>query len=89
MNQINVINQGFAGSNFSFYLSSIDRTNNSNWSTHIADTSDTSDASMMMRALALDPATVLNLYICDSILARSEFGYLHAIIGYSRPPRFF
>jgi hypothetical protein len=59
--QIDVLSAAFAGTGFYFYLASIDRTDNTAWSTH--DPGDPEEAEMK-EALAVDPATTLNFYVC-------------------------
>ncbi len=66
--QIQVLNQAY--SNFSFNLVSIDRTNNTRWTTH---TPGSGNERKMKRALAVDPATTLNFYTCD--LGQNLLGY--------------
>lgn len=58
--QINVLNQAYAGTGFQFYLASIDRTTNSSWYTGCYG----SQERKMKRALAIDPANNLNIYSC-------------------------
>lgn len=68
--QLDSLNRGFANTNFRFSLHSITRTNNTVWSTHTMG----SDAEAAMKqALAIDPARVLNFYLC--VLGSGLLGY--------------
>jgi hypothetical protein len=68
--QIQVLNQSFVGTNFSFSLASIDRTDNNRWMTH---TPGSGMERKMKQSLAIDPATTLNFYTCD--LGQNLLGY--------------
>lgn len=68
--QISVLNGAFQGTNFSFSLASVDRTNNNRWMTHRAGSR---DERQMKQTLAIDPATTLNFYVCD--LGQGLLGY--------------
>jgi len=68
--QMNVLNQAYAGTGFSFTLASTDRTNNSRWMTH---TPGSGNERKMKRDLAIDPATTLNFYTCD--IGQGLLGY--------------
>ena len=57
--QIDVLNNAFAGTGFSFFLASVDRTENRRWYTRC----DSQD-NQMKSALAIDPANNLNIYTC-------------------------
>jgi hypothetical protein len=84
--QINVLNQAYAGTGFQFYLASIDRTTNSSWYTGCYG----SQERKMKRALAIDPANNLNIYSCrpsGGILGYATFpnsygesSYLHGVV---------
>ena len=60
--QLDVMNQGFATTNFQFSLHSVGYTDNTAWSTHGHGSQAGDD---MKQALAIDPANVLNFYSCD------------------------
>jgi hypothetical protein len=72
--QVQVLNDALQGAGFSFYLSSVDRTNNNGWYTGCYNSS---TESAMKEALAIDPATTLNVYTCNP-----SFG----ILGYAYYP---
>ncbi len=82
--QITVLNDAFANTNFQFVLSSVDRTNNTNWSTN------TSFEDQMKSALAISPATTLNFYtgnLGGGLLGYASFpsfydedDYLHGVV---------
>ncbi len=57
--QIAVLNAAYSNTNFQFVLASVDRTNNTAWSTH---TMGSANETAMKSALAIDPATTLNFY---------------------------
>jgi hypothetical protein len=57
--QLNVMNDAYAGTGLSFYLLSIDRTENRAWAKMITGTASEEEAKM---ALAVDPAHTLNIY---------------------------
>jgi hypothetical protein len=57
--QVDVLNAALAGSGFSFYKASVDRTNHSQWFTGCY-----SQDAQIKQALAIDPAHVLNIYTC-------------------------
>lgn len=61
-NQISVLNGAYANTNFRFSLASVDRTNNTTWSQH---TMGSANETAMKTALAISPATTLNLYSCN------------------------
>ncbi|MCA9727710.1 MAG: PKD domain-containing protein, partial [Candidatus Eisenbacteria bacterium] len=85
--QIAVLNAAYAGTNFQFTLASVDRTNNSTWSQH---TPGSSAESAMKSALAISPATTLNLYSCNiggGLLGYATFpwsypetSYMHGVV---------
>jgi hypothetical protein len=58
--QIDVLNDAFAGTGFSFNLVSIDRTNSKKWFTGCYN-----QESQMKNSLAIDPANTLNVYTCS------------------------
>jgi PKD repeat protein len=60
--QMAVLNAAFASTNFQFQLSSVDRTNNSTWSQHQMGSQNEVN---MKNALAISPATTLNIYFCN------------------------
>lgn len=59
LDQIDVMNAGFASTNFQFSLHSIERVDNTDWSTH---SPGTADEIAMKSALAVEPTTTLNFY---------------------------
>ncbi len=59
--QLNVLNSSYAPLGYQFVLQSIDRTNNTAWSKQ----SNFFVELAMKEALAVSPATTLNVYICD------------------------
>jgi len=85
--QMTVLNQAYAGTGFSFSLASVDRTYNRRWSTHRYGSR---DEVKMKQALAVDPATTLNLYFCDiggGLLGYATFpdmypedSYMHGVV---------
>jgi hypothetical protein len=72
--QVNVLNQAYQGTGFSFTLASIDRTTNSRWYTGCYSSG---NERKFKQALAIDPANNLNIYSC-----RPSSG----ILGYARFP---
>lgn len=60
--QLAVLNGGFSTTNFQFELDSINRVNNTAWSTHQPGSS---TEVQMKNALAVDPLTTLNFYVCN------------------------
>jgi hypothetical protein len=81
-NQISVINSGYSTTNFRFVLHSINRVNNSAWTTLM---SYSADDSSMKYSLAVDPLHVLNFYLCDS-MRRNQDGWISYPLGYSSLP---
>jgi hypothetical protein len=92
--QIQVLNDALEPLGFSFYLASVDRTNNSSWYTGCYNAS---TESSMKEALAVDPATTLNIYTCNptqGILGYAyypwsipEDSFLHGVVAlYSSLP---
>jgi hypothetical protein len=76
-NQMSVLNAAYAGTNFQFTLASIDRTDNTRWSTHRMGTN---NEKRMKSSLAVDPATTLNLYACNlggGLLGYATFPYMY------------
>jgi Pregnancy-associated plasma protein-A len=69
--QIDVLNDAFADSGFSFYLASVDYTQKNNWF-H----SCWGAEKPMKRQLAIDPATTLNIYTCEPNGGILGFAYL-------------
>ncbi len=85
--QMQVLNSAYQGTGYSFTLSSTDRTYDTKWSTHRYG----SRFEMKMKqALAVDPATTLNLYFCDiggGLLGYATFpdmypedSYMHGVV---------
>jgi PKD repeat protein len=80
--QINVLNAAYANTNFQFSLASVDRTNNSTWSQH---SPGSAAESAMKSALAISPATTLNLYACNiggGLLGYATFPWSYAESSY-------
>lgn len=76
--QIDVLNAAYANTNFQFSLASVDRTNNTAWSTH---TMGSSNEIAMKQALAISPATTLNFYTCNiggGLLGYATFPWSYA-----------
>ncbi|MEM6783034.1 MAG: PKD domain-containing protein [Bacteroidota bacterium] len=65
--QMDVLNDGFASTGFSFTLQSVTRTANNNWYNN-TDLGNNAERSMK-QTLAVDPATTLNLYFVGNISA--------------------
>lgn len=59
--QIAVLNAAYAGTGFSFYLASVDRTRNGTWFNGCYNLN---TELQMKQALAVDPSTTLNIYTC-------------------------
>jgi PKD repeat protein len=77
-NQMAVLNAAYAGTNFQFSLASVDRTNNTNWSQH---TMGSANEANMKNALAVSPATTLNIYFCNiggGLLGYATFPWSYA-----------
>lgn len=74
MDQMDVLNNAYAGTGFSFTLGGISRTKNNGWYTRCYSSG---TESKMKNALAVDPARNLNVYTC------SPSG---GILGYARFP---
>ncbi|MBU8871678.1 MAG: PKD domain-containing protein [Gemmatimonadales bacterium] len=76
--QIQVLINAYAGTiNYTFELASIDRTYNTRWSTHRYGSS---NERKMKEALAIDPATTLNIYLCNvggGLLGYATFPYMY------------
>jgi hypothetical protein len=92
--QIQVLNDALEPLGFSFYLASVDRTNNSSWYTGCYNAA---TESSMKQALAVDPKTTLNIYTCNptqGILGYAyypwsiaEDSFLHGVVAlYSSLP---
>ena len=62
LDQIQVLNDSFNPHGYSFVLKSVQRVNNTAWSTHFPGTANESN---MKNALAEDVPTTLNFYTCD------------------------
>jgi len=60
--QMNVLNNAYAGTGFSFTLVSVDRTNNRNW---FSLSPGSGREGQMKSALAVSPTTTLNIYTCQ------------------------
>jgi len=88
--QIEVLSASLAGQNFQFELISIDRTDNTAWSTHTYGTSEEND---MKGTLAIDPISTFNWYMCDlqgGLLGYATFpfmypedSYMHGVVLHS------
>lgn len=84
--QIDVLNDAYAGTGFQFYLASVDRTTNKRWYTGCYG----SQEKKMKQALRIDPANNLNIYSCkpsQGILGYayfpnsfSESDYRHGVV---------
>jgi hypothetical protein len=80
--QMQVLNQAYNGTGFSFTLASTDRTYNTRWSTHRYGSRDEKN---MKSALAISPTTTLNLYFCDiggGLLGYATFPNMYAEDSY-------
>jgi PKD repeat protein len=85
---MDVLNAAYSGTGFSFTLASIDRTYNTRWSTHRYGTN---NERRMKQALAIDPATTFNIYLCDiggGLLGYATFpdmypedSYMHGVVA--------
>jgi PKD repeat protein len=85
--QMQVLNSAYNGTGFGFTLASIDRTYNTRWSTHRYASR---NEQKMKQALAISPATTLNLYLCDiggGLLGYATFpdmypedSYMHGVV---------
>jgi PKD repeat protein len=85
--QMQVLNQAYAGTGYSFTLASVDRTYNTKWSTHRYGSR---NERQMKQALAVDPSTHLNLYFCNiggGLLGYATFpdmyaenSYMHGVV---------
>ena len=85
--QIQVLNQAYSGTGFSFYLAGTDRTTNRKWYTGCYSTG---NERKMKRQLATDPAHNLNIYSCSpsgGILGYAYFpnsfnesSYMHGVV---------
>ena len=69
--QIDVLNAAFAGTGFSFFLSSLDYTKNNKWFTGCYN-----QDRRMKQALAIDPAHNLNIYTCKPSQGILGYAYL-------------
>jgi hypothetical protein len=69
--QIDVLNNAFAGTGFSFFLSSVDRTNSKKWYTGCYN-----QDNQMKSALNIDPAHNLNIYTCQPSGGVLGYAYL-------------
>ncbi len=85
--QVDVLTEAFSDQGYQFELASIDRTDNTAWSTHSpGDANETA----MKSTLAIDPATTLNFYLCNlggGLLGYatfpwfySESSYMHGVV---------
>lgn len=75
--QIAVLNSSFANTNFRFSLHSIQRINNTSWTTH---TMGSQQETSMKQALAVDPAHILNFYTCalsGGLLGYATFPWMY------------
>lgn len=85
--QMQVLNQAYSGTGYSFSLASVDRTYNTKWSTHRYNSR---NERQMKQALAVDPSTHLNLYFCNiggGLLGYATFpdmyaedSYMHGVV---------
>jgi hypothetical protein len=85
--QMQVLNQAYNGTGYSFTLASVDRTYNTRWSTHRYGSRDEKN---MKQALAISPATTFNLYFCNiggGLLGYATFpdmypeaSYMHGVV---------
>jgi len=85
--QMQVLNQAYNGTGFSFTLASVDRTYNTRWSTHRYGSR---NEIKMKQALAIDPASTLNMYFCNiggGLLGYATFpdmypedSYMHGVV---------
>ncbi len=81
--QIDVLNAGLATHNFQFELISIDRTDNTSWSTHAY--GDIAEEDAMKSALAIDPISTFNFYLCDlqdGLLGYATFPFMYSEDSY-------
>lgn len=82
-NQIAVLNNNYAGTNFQFTHYSTDRTDNTAWTTH--EQGSTNEINMK-QSLAINPSHVLNLYLCiDPWYRHPIYGPLD-VLGYATFP---
>jgi hypothetical protein len=75
--QLSVLNSSYANTNFRFTLHSIQRINNTSWTTH---TMNSQQEIAMKQALAIDPAHVLNFYTCalsGGLLGYATFPWMY------------
>ena len=73
--QIDVLNDAYRDVGYQFFLQSVDRVDNTNWSTlSIFETP-------MKKALAITPASTLNIYTCD--LSNGLLGYSYLPYSYN------
>ena len=76
--QLDVLNSAFASSGFQFFIHDIARVDNTAWTTH---THNSVEEVEMKEALAINPASVLNFYVCDlgaGLGGYAEFPWDHA-----------
>ena len=73
--QIDVLNNAYREAGYQFILQSVDRVDNTNWSTS------SRYETAMKKALAVNPATTLNIYTCD--LSNGLLGYSYLPYSYS------
>ena len=88
--QIEVLSASLSEHNFQFELVSIDRTDNTAWSTHSYGTSEEND---MKGTLAIDPVSTFNWYLCNlqgGLLGYATFpfmypedSYMHGVVLHS------
>ncbi len=75
--QMDVLNAAYNTWGYGFTLASIDRTYNTKWSTHRYGSR---NETLMKEALAVDPTTTLNIYLCDiggGLLGYATFPYMY------------
>ena len=78
--QMQVLNDAYQGTPFGFTLLSVDRTENRKWSTARAGSN---NANQMKAALAVDPASTLNVYFTDIGGGTLGYSYLPSQIDES------
>ena len=87
LNQLQVLNTSYSNTNFSFSLHSIQKVNNTSWTTH---TMNSPQEAIMKQSLAINPASVLNFYTCalsGGLLGYARFpwnypenSYMHGVV---------
>ncbi|MFZ2324921.1 MAG: zinc metalloprotease [Ignavibacteriaceae bacterium] len=77
--QISVLNSSYANTNFRFSLNSIERVNNTYWTTHLKGSQ---QEIQMKQTLADDPPHILNFYTCGN----PKDGQGNSLFGYATFP---